>query len=249
MSSLILINIDNRRTRMYNRNCPDCDKVLEYKYKHTHKNAIEKNQSCTSCCRTGERHSRWVGGHQHLCSDCKVEIKHKLLSNQRRAVKLNSKCRSCASEVRVKKLGVNKNFLNSKRNVGMKHTEETKTQMSESAIKRGANLHSVNYNKSSIPIIEKFGRENGYNLQHAENGGEYKVTLDSGREYWVDGYDKEKNVVVEYIENSSWHNSPKNKIYHMLRKKEIREKLNCKYYEIGEIIPIAGDNDDQEYSN
>tara|TARA_R110000822_G_scaffold27318_3_gene81678 strand:- start:441 stop:1100 length:660 start_codon:yes stop_codon:yes gene_type:complete len=219
---------------MYNRNCPDCDKVLQYKYKHSLKIAIEKNRYCTTCCRIGERHNQWTGSHQHFCPDCKVEIKHKLLNNQRRAVRLNSKCKSCSAKDKISKLGVHKNFVNSKRNLGMKHTEETKKKMSTSAIKRGANLHSVNYNKSSIPIIEKFGKDNGYNFQHAENGGEYKVRIESGREYWIDGYDKEKNVVVEYIENSSWHNSPKKKIYHELRKKEICRELGCSYYEIYE---------------
>jgi hypothetical protein len=157
------------------------------------------------------------------CVDCEKEINFRSV-----------RCKSCNRKRIIEEQGVNPKFLNSKRNSGMKHTEETKTKMSDSAIKRGANLHSVNYNKSSIPIIEKFGRENGYNLQHAENGGEYKVTLDSGREYWVDGYDKEKNVVVEYVENSTWHKSPKKKIYHKLRKNEISKKLNCKYYEINE---------------
>jgi len=32
-----------------------------------------------------------------------------------------------------------------------------------------------NYNIKSIPIIEQYGKENGYNFQHAENGGEYYV--------------------------------------------------------------------------
>ena len=31
------------------------------------------------------------------------------------------------------------------------------------------------YNPKSIPIIEEFGKANGYNFQHAENGGEFYI--------------------------------------------------------------------------
>ena len=51
------------------------------------------------------------------------------------------------------------------------------------------------YNVKSISIIERYGKENSYNFQHAENGGEVQVIG-----YFVDGYDKERNVVIEYYE-------------------------------------------------
>ncbi len=54
------------------------------------------------------------------------------------------------------------------------------------------------YNRQSIPIIEQYGKERGYNFQHAENGGEFRIP-ELG--YWVDGYDKENNIVIEYYED------------------------------------------------
>ena len=55
-----------------------------------------------------------------------------------------------------------------------------------------------NYNPSSIPIIEEKARELGItDLQHAENGGEFHIK-ELG--YFVDGYSKEKNIVIEYYE-------------------------------------------------
>lgn len=54
------------------------------------------------------------------------------------------------------------------------------------------------YNRQSIPIIEQYGKEHGYNFQHAENGGEFRIP-ELG--YWVDGYDKENNIVIEYYED------------------------------------------------
>lgn len=66
----------------------------------------------------------------------------------------------------------------------------------ENAKEEGGQVHPT-YNKNGCEFIEKFGEENGLNFQHAENGGEYFI---SKLGYWVDGYDQEKNVVIEYDE-------------------------------------------------
>src|SRR3972149_3864410 len=58
-------------------------------------------------------------------------------------------------------------------------SEETKKKLRLSAIKRieknklNGNQLVPGYNPNSIPIIEEYGKINGYNFQHAENGGEY----------------------------------------------------------------------------
>src|SRR3990167_8743536 len=64
---------------------------------------------------------------------------------------------------------------------GEVRTEETKRLMRVSAIKRikdnrlGGGQLTPSYNPKSIPIIEEFGKANGYNFQHAENGGEFHI--------------------------------------------------------------------------
>jgi hypothetical protein len=55
------------------------------------------------------------------------------------------------------------------------------------------------YNKHAIQYIEAYGKEHGYNFQHAENGGEVRIL-----NYYVDGYDAENKVIFEY--NESYHN-------------------------------------------
>ena len=87
--------------------------------------------------------------------------------------------------------------------------------------------HHPMYNPNSIPIIEEFGKKHGYNFQHAENGGEYHIK-ELG--YYVDGYDKEKNVVVEYMEKHHNRQTEKDE----QRKQEIIDFLGCKYHEIWE---------------
>lgn len=214
------------KEKKYFRNCPECNRELGYTTKKAWKHANKINRLCNSCGRKAEKHWRYTGVTEpKSCIDCEKEIDF-------RAVR----CKSCNRKKIIEEQGVNPKFLNSKRNEGMKHSEETLKLMSVAAIneRRVKNLHPVNYNKDSIEILEKFGRDNNLNLQHAENKGEFVVMIPNGNTYFVDGYDKDKNVVVEYIENSSWHKSPKKKIYHSLRKEEIKNYLNCEYYEIFE---------------
>lgn len=65
------------------------------------------------------------------------------------------------------------------------------------------------------------------NIQHALNGGEYFIA-DLG--YWVDGFDKENNIVYEYYEKEHQKKTQKD----TQREFEIKEKLNCKFIIIHE---------------
>jgi hypothetical protein len=84
------------------------------------------------------------------------------------------------------------------------------------------------YNPSSIPILEKKARELDItDLQHQENGGEFYI---KELAYYVDGYSKEKNIVLEYYEQfHKWGKYPKKD---KLRKDEIINHLGCEFYEI-----------------
>lgn len=84
------------------------------------------------------------------------------------------------------------------------------------------------YNKNSISILEQKAKELGItDLQHAENGGEFYIK-ELG--YWVDGYSKEKNIVIEYYEKYHKSRIEKDK----QRKKEIKKYLKCKFIIIKE---------------
>jgi len=114
------------------------------------------------------------------------------------------------------------------------HTNESRKKMRLSAIKYieeaklGGGQLIPRYNISSIPILEKHANELEItDLQHAENGGEYFIK-ELG--YWVDGYSKEKNIVIEYYER--YHNNIKKK--DLQRQKEITEFLNCEFIIIHE---------------
>lgn len=85
------------------------------------------------------------------------------------------------------------------------------------------------YNVNSISIIEEYGRDNGYNFQHAENGGEYYI---SELGYWVDGYDKENNVVIEIDEPHHFDRDGNLTPRDIRRQVEIENLLNCKFIRI-----------------
>lgn len=130
---------------------------------------------------------------------------------------------------RIHSIETKNKIRNSK--LGKKISNETKIKMSQTAIKN-SHIHNVqkygkwapNYNPKACQIIEEFGNQNGYNFQHALNGGEFHIK-ELG--YWIDGYDKEKNVVIEYQEK--YHLNPKRIEKDKRRKEEIIKALKCKF--------------------
>jgi hypothetical protein len=89
----------------------------------------------------------------------------------------------------------------------------------------GVNLTSFKppYNKNSISILESFAKKYNLNLQHAENGGEFFIKRYN---YWVDGYDESKNIVVEYYEKQHKYRAHRDE----KRISKIKNHLKCKIY-------------------
>ncbi|MCX6780107.1 MAG: NUMOD3 domain-containing DNA-binding protein [Candidatus Magasanikbacteria bacterium] len=133
---------------------------------------------------------------------------------------------------------------------GKKHSEESKIKIGNahrgkimsSESKRKMRVSAINrisqqkfnggqirpsFNPKSCKIIDEYGKQNGYKFQHAMNGGEFFIK-ELG--YWVDGYDKEKNVVFEYDEEH--HNWKKQK--DDFRMNEIKNHLKCKFIRLNE---------------
>jgi hypothetical protein len=80
------------------------------------------------------------------------------------------------------------------------------------------------FNPIACSLIDEYGSKHNYNFQHALNGGEHKIkTLN----FWVDGYDPEKNVVIEY--NEKHHNSPIQKEKDKIRREKIINTLKCEF--------------------
>lgn len=87
------------------------------------------------------------------------------------------------------------------------------------------NGYGANTSEKACVYIDRLNKQNHWNLQHAKNGGEIVVCG-----YYLDGYDKERNIVVEYDEPYHYIDVYNN----ILREKDIKRQNEI----IKEINPI-----------
>ena len=116
---------------------------------------------------------------------------------------------------------------------GKHHTEKTKQKLREAYIKRlSAYGASANFTEKACCYLDKLNKENNWNLQHGMNGGEVIICG-----YYVDGYDKERNIVVEYDEKGHYIDVFNN----ILKQKDIERQnniilsTNCTFYRYNEV--------------
>lgn len=121
---------------------------------------------------------------------------------------------------------------------GRKHSEESKQKTRESTLKFLSTQikgFKARYNKEACKFIDYLNKQNNWNLQHAENGGEFSING-----YFVDGYDKERNIVFEYDEKCHYIDVENNilKQRDLERQKSIKEALNCRFIRYNEKMNI-----------
>lgn len=209
------------------RECPSCKSVIQYKGERTFNKAVRNNAKCKNCVRFKKNQPAWNKGLPQWWENASKgrpawnkgkkgvysEETLRKLSEARKGIKLSEEHRKKLSEVHT---GVRRG----------PHTEETKAKMRESTIKRINNVKgqlAPRYNPKACKAIDEYGKLHGYNFQHAENGGEFYIDG-----YWLDGYDKDKNVAIEYYEK--FHNRTSHKKRDELRKNRIIELLNCEFH-------------------
>jgi len=191
----------------YIKNCPECNKIITYKHKGHCNESIKLNRLCKQCGIKKSKGARWNG---HIpqtiftrnCPKCnEVIIYDSKYANKSywNAMKSNKNCFKCT---RTK-------------------TEEHKYKLRMATIKdlKNKGIHWGNYNPQACKFIDKLNIENNWNLQHAMNGGEIEVYG-----YFLDGYDKDRNIIFEYDEPR--HNKPFKKKKDMIRQENIIKQLN-----------------------
>jgi len=181
----------------------------------------------------------------HNTIDLDIKLLKKLYINENKTTYEVADIMNCSQSKiynTLKKLGINRSVSEvmvgntpwNKGKIGVqKHSEETKIKIRLATLNRiketklnGGQPYPA-YNINSIKYIEKYGKENNYIFQHAENGGEHYI---DNLGYWVDGYDNENNVVLEFDE--SYHNKQKEK--DSIRQIQIINHLKCKFIRINE---------------
>lgn len=122
---------------------------------------------------------------------------------------------------------------------GKPHTQETKSLLRQKMISfitnNGTDAFGQHFSKRGCDYIDKLNEINNWNLQHALNGGEYEIDG-----YFLDGYDKERNIAFEYDEKRHY----KDVYNNVLREKDIErqnriiECLECKFYRYNEVLDL-----------
>lgn len=121
---------------------------------------------------------------------------------------------------------------------GYPHSEETKQHLREVFVEKIKNLKNgfkCFYSKRGCEYMNKLNEERNWNLQHAENGGEIYCIG-----YWVDGYDKNLNIVFEYDEPAHY-KDVKNNILNdkdLQRQQNIINELHCEFWRYNEAIDL-----------
>lgn len=123
---------------------------------------------------------------------------------------------------------------------GKHHSEESKQKTRESTLKYIESLPNYNgtkarYSHKACEYINKLNKQNNWNLQHAENGGEYSICG-----YFVDGYDKNLNIVFEYDEVAHYSDKENNILNDrdIQRQNNIIKELNCEFWRYNEYLDL-----------
>jgi len=202
------------------KNNPMFGKIGAMKGKHHSKESRQK-MSNSQMGRVG----CYKGKHRSEATKLKLSnsLKGRIISDETRQKMSDAKIGRPLSAKHRKKLCLAKQNM----------SNETKQKMRLAAIQRiernsGGQLNPA-YNTNACKIIEEYGKKNGYNFQHAMNGGEFHIK-ELG--YWVDGYDRKKNIVIEYYERLHYSIDGILKNRELNREKEIIKQLNCGFIRI-----------------
>ena len=122
--------------------------------------------------------------------------------------------------------------------LGKQHSEESKEKIRISTInyinKTKGNCRA-RYSIKGCKYINKLNKEKGWNLQHAENGGEFCV-----KGYFLDGYDKHLNIVFEYDEPGHYKDVQNNILNEkdIQRQQNIINELHCEFWRYNEAMNL-----------
>jgi len=213
----------------YHKNCPECGRVIFYSRKDGLQRSIIENRLCNFCKFKGDRgfwygkNGVWLGKHHtNEAKEKMSEIKKGKKFTDEHKKNLSKSLIGRQGYWEGKKLSENHIKKLSDSHKGKTHSIESKYKCRLALInrlkKRGIELGKVSYNPQACQFIDQLNKERGWNLQHALNGGEVELYG-----YFVDGYDKERNIIFEYDEPPHQNLIIKNK--DIIRQKNLIDKL------------------------
>lgn len=215
---------------MFSRKCPNCGCELHYCNKYKLAYAIKNNSKCNHCATNGKNNPMY-GKHRSEETRQKQSRSVSGKNNSRYGIPVrangvppwNKGKTNCFSKDALEKIG---SGWRGKHRPPFSKEWKRKIRLARlKDLEKEFGYVYPNYNEGSISILEAYGQKNGYNFQHAQNGGEVFIK-ELG--YWVDGYDRDKNVVIEYYEKKHLQMKDRDE----QRKQEIINFLGCKFIEV-----------------
>jgi predicted RNA-binding Zn-ribbon protein involved in translation (DUF1610 family) len=161
--------------------------------------ALKRSKYCQPCNKIlGDK--KW----ERNCPDCDSIIKYLSYNGYLVAIKNKSKCKTC-NQLSKKALIPEGGWAKNCPECGKLQTYTTNASL-RFAIRQNARCKDCSkkiagvylarrYSLRACEFMDNYGKKYGYEFQHARNSTEYQVDR-----YFLDGYDKEKNVVFEYDE-------------------------------------------------
>ncbi len=253
--------------KIHQKLCSKCNTNQVYKSLKSLKRAIKKNVLCKKCALNGRIIGCMTDEHKH-----KLSISHKKngigkwmngrtltdktkekISNSHKGKKLTTETKLKMSLGKIgglnpaKRLDVRKKIseyqLKNKRTISDETRRKLSIKSKENILKRFEKFGKIcpNFNPNACNYFNKLNEQYGWNLQHALNGGEERILC-----YFLDAYDKERNIVIEYNEKNHYD------VYGNLKEKDKRRindiinKLKCKFYIYNEItnnLTLLNDGD------
>ena len=206
-----------------NRNCPECNREIYYCTKYVLESAILNNTKCRSCGKKGKLHpmfgKSFSNEHRKKLSDahkgkkCSTESKEK--------IRLKAIGRKVSEETRRKMSVAKTGKVSWKKGLkGFVFSEETKRKLRNFAANQPRRFGRA-VDKGQVELINKWNTL-GFNFEI-----NYKLHTDEVL-YFLDGYDKERNIVMEY--DGKNHLLSKQKEKDLIRQNKIIDILKPKKF-------------------
>lgn len=211
------------------KNCPKCGNIQYYKRNETYYRALINNTSCNSCKDFTDEHKKNMS-----ISRNKRNMLPEYYEKRKKTIKERYPNGIKKSKESIQKTvdGLQKwRELNPDKEI--ERIKKSRKSLLDNYGEYFSSLRKPTYNKNACGIFNKINSELGWNGFHAENNknGEYVLRINDYDAFYLDYYEPNKNVVIEYDE--PYHFKPStDKKYHKRRESLIKKTLHCEFYRL-----------------
>lgn len=233
------------------RNCQACNKIIIYRNTRCFNDANKHQKMCSGCAQVdGNDDNRKIFKTERNCPLCNYIIKYSSPLSCYQATRNVSVCSSCSTKTQWKNSENRKKKIESLKKI--KHTKEWHAKIAKNRRKNGTyatkeetkEKHRIikiermlkdgiliwpSYNKQACALFDRIEKELGWDGQYATKGKEKRI----GR-YWVDYYEPNKNIIIEYDEKHHFDTNGELKSKDLERQKWIVSRTGCRFYRINE---------------